>query len=199
MKSIHEINSYLSEKDLVLEKIIESIDLPEIESTHNVFNDLLSCVIEQQIQYRSTKNIFRNLLHKADLKEVTIGTFEQFDRYALIDTKLSMKKQETIHELVDYFSQHSHDWSSLKDEHIEEILSSIKGTGDWTIKMILLYTLQRNDIFPYSDFHLKKIMTEKYAITSKLKKNMVEIADQWKPYSSFATRYLLEFKKQNKI
>jgi len=45
--------------DPMLEKIIDTIPAPNIESTNDVFFDLMSCVLEQQIHYRSTKRIFQ--------------------------------------------------------------------------------------------------------------------------------------------
>ena len=47
--------------DPVLKKIIETIPEPNIESTNDVFFDLMSCVLEQQIHYRSTKRIFQTI------------------------------------------------------------------------------------------------------------------------------------------
>lgn len=63
--------------------------------------------------------------------------------------------------------------------------------------MILLYTLQRPNIFPVGDFHLKKIMKQVYEIqdNENLKKEMLDIAEEWKPYQSIAVLYLLEWKK----
>lgn len=54
--------------DFILEKIILSIAPPQIISTNNVFHDLMSCLLEQQIHYRSTKKIFTKMLEKLDEK-----------------------------------------------------------------------------------------------------------------------------------
>ncbi len=48
----------LAQADPVLEKIIGTVPEPIFESTQNVFSDLMSCILEQQIHYRSTKRIF---------------------------------------------------------------------------------------------------------------------------------------------
>lgn len=49
MKSIIEINEFLSEKDEILAQIIDQLKIKEIESTNNVFHELVGDVIEQQI------------------------------------------------------------------------------------------------------------------------------------------------------
>jgi len=52
----------ISNVDPILSNIINCIDFPKIVSTNNVFHDLISCVCEQQIHYRSTKKIFQKML-----------------------------------------------------------------------------------------------------------------------------------------
>lgn len=188
------IKKYLIDKDSVLADIIPKTELPHISSSKNVFNDLLSCIIEQQIHYRSSRNIFKNLLKKSDLKEVTLSNFEIFEEKALSGIKISSKKAEAIHELVSFFQKTSVDWFELSDTEVTETLSSIKGIGEWSIHMILLYTLERENIFPHADFHLKKLMMQLYEIDSKVKRNMLEIANSWSPYTSTAIKYLLAYK-----
>lgn len=193
--SIQDINSFLISKDEVLKKVIPQVELEPFVSTKNVFHDLLSCTIEQQIHYRSTKKIFKKLLTKAGLENLTPENFNLFEEKSLTDVKLSMQKIETLNNVLLFFESNNHDWISLSNQEVRNQLSSIKGIGDWTIDMILLYTLERDDVFPVLDFHLKKIMMEEYSITNKVKRSMIEIASAWKPYASFATRYLLAYKK----
>ena len=63
--------------------------------------------------------------------------------------------------------------------------------------MILLYTLQRPNIFPYDDFHLKQIMVSLYGLdgNAKLKAQMLEISEMWDKQKSLAVLYLLAYKK----
>ncbi len=197
MKNDSDIRKHLLQIDPQLAKIIALVDLPEIVSTHNVFHDLMSCIIEQQIHYRSTKKYFTKLLEKANLAILTIEQFEHFEKTALQDVKLSMRKYETIVRIVDFFQNSKVDWSTLSDIEVKGLLSEIKGVGEWTINMLLLYTLQRPDILPLNDYHLKQLMTKLYSIRpeQKLKAEMRALAAPWTPYRSYAVRYLLEWKK----
>ena len=63
-----QITTYLSENDEVLKNIIQTIPAPEIISTQNVFHDIMSCIIEQQIHYRSTKKTFQKALQISDIQ-----------------------------------------------------------------------------------------------------------------------------------
>jgi DNA-3-methyladenine glycosylase II len=72
----------LAQADPILAKIIATIPEPRTESTKDVFFDLMSCVLEQQIHYRSTKKIFQKMLEKASLKTLTLDNFTDFEKAA---------------------------------------------------------------------------------------------------------------------
>lgn len=193
--------SNMDEKELfsadpILNNIIRQISKPIIPSTYNVFHDLMSCVIEQQIHYRSTKKIFQKMLTKADLQLITPDNFQIFEEKSFTDSNLSNSKYETIASILHFWDTHNIDWLQLSDEEIIATLSTIKGIGKWTIDMILLYTLQRPNVFPYDDYHLKQIMSNLYGLDPKvkLKAKMIEITENWGNQKSTAVLYLLAWK-----
>lgn len=202
MSSQTQSKRYLIDADEKLAHIISLLPEPSIESTRDVFFDLMSCVLEQQIHCRSTKKIFAKMLQRADIEVLTVQNFPAFEAKALADTKLSLSKYETVLAVLAFFTENKLQWDTLGDETIHQYLSSIKGIGKWTIDMILLYTLNRPNVFPHDDFHLKQIMTRLYGLdpSNKLKTQMLEVASTWDPYRSLAVKYLLSWKAhQNKI
>jgi len=66
----------------------------------------------------------------------------------------------------------------------------IKGVGNWTAEMILMFTLRRPDIFSTGDMGLQNAMYKFYKVRKGNAKKMLRIAEQWKPYRSLACRYL---------
>ncbi|WKN45656.1 DNA-3-methyladenine glycosylase family protein [Tunicatimonas pelagia] len=193
------VTHHLSAKDSILKQVIAEVDWPKIISTGNVFHDLMSCIVEQQIHYRSTKKTFAKLLAKASSEELTVDNFAEFEEQALGDVKLSMKKYETIIEVVAFFQEHSPDWSGMSNAEVREVLGSIKGIGPWTIDMILLYTLERPNVFPAQDYHLRLVIEQLYSVDAKrITSEMKKIAKNWAPYQSFGVKYLLAWKEANK-
>lgn len=190
----------LASSDPVLRKIIEVIDLPEHPKTNPFFHDLMACIIEQQIPYRSTKNIFERLLIKSDINTLTPENFEVFEKKALKDLKLSENKWATIERILEHWSSMPKDWNTLKDDAVRKTLKQIKGIGPWTMDMLLLYTLNRPDVFPADDYHLKQLMPDLYDLDSKsrLKAQMKDVAEHWSPQRSLAVRYLLAWKESQK-
>ena len=187
----------LSKADSVLAKIIETIPEPIIESTGDVFHDMLSCITEQQIHYRSTKNIFKKALERAGIEHVTPDNFYLLETHSLSAIKLAMGKYETLLAFLEYWNNNTLDFMQLTDDEVITQLSTIKGIGKWTIDMILLYTLQRPNVFPYDDFHLKNMMVKLYNLDekSRLKAQMLEVASHWGEHKSLATLYILGYKK----
>jgi DNA-3-methyladenine glycosylase II len=190
----------LTENDAVLKNIIKTIPEPQFQSSNNVFHDLMSCILEQQIHYRSTKKIFQKMLNTASLEILTPENFPQFEEKAFSNIKLSTGKYETVLRIIEFWNENKISWQELNDEEIISTLSSIKGIGKWTIDMILLYTLQRPNIFPYDDFHLKEIMIKLYGLDPnvKLKAQMIDVSNTWGEHKSLAVRYLLAYKDFNK-
>lgn len=192
-----ETEKTLAKNDPILEKIILQIPKPEIESKYDVFHDLMSCIIEQQIHYRSTKRIFAKALERASVDHLTIDNFHLIEKHSLSQIKLGMSKYETMMGFIEYWNNNKKDFNTLSDEKVVTELSSIKGIGRWTIDMILLFTLQRPNIFPHYDFHLKQIMVSLYGLNEKvkLKAQMLTIAEKWEQQKSLAVLYLLAYKK----
>jgi DNA-3-methyladenine glycosylase II len=190
-----EIQKILAKSDPILEKIMLQVAKPVFISTNDVFNDIMSCILEQQIHYRSTKRIFARALERAGIEHLSVENFH------LSQIKLSMNKIETMHSFVEYWSVNTLDFNQLTDEEVETQLSTIKGIGKWTKDIILLYTLQRPNVFPYDDFHLKEIMVKLYGLNPnvKLKAQMLEVAEKWGSQKSLAVLYLLETKKSKML
>jgi DNA-3-methyladenine glycosylase II len=183
-----EPKDYLSSVDPVLAKVIQLVDLKDIESTHNVFHDLMSCLIEQQIHYRSTKHIFKKLLEKAEIEILTPLNFNKLEPFLTKDFNLSGSKYDTIFAVIEY-------WEA-NESNIELVnLIKIKGIGQQTIDMLSLFTFGHKNIFPVDDYHLKPLMTSLYGLnlSLNLRAQMIDISQKWDGFKSLAVRYLLGY------
>jgi DNA-3-methyladenine glycosylase II len=140
------------------------------------------------------------MLSSAGINLLSPENFQQFEEKALPEYPLASEKYETIARLIDFWESHHIDWINTDDQTVRHTLSAIKGIGQWSIDMILLFTLKRPSVFPHDDYHLKQIMTSLYGLnpTSKLKAQMLSIAEAWRPHQSTAVLYLLEWKRRHK-
>ena len=109
------MNSKIKITDPLLEKVIAQIEPPIINSTNDVFHDLMSCIIEQQIHYRSTKKIFIKALERANITHLALDNFHLVEKYSLPQIKLAMGKYETIMSFIEYWSNNTLSNSRFKE------------------------------------------------------------------------------------
>lgn len=86
----------------------------------------------------------------------------------------------------------------MEDEELIEFLVQIKGIGRWTAEMILMFTLGRPDVFAVDDLGIQQAMTKLYKLDASDKKDMknkmLQISEKWRPYRTYACRYLWQWK-----
>lgn len=79
----------------------------------------------------------------------------------------------------------------MSDKEVSKQLISIKGIGQWTAEMFLIFHLHRSDIFPITDLALINVINYLYSKKSSLSKaDIIDLSQQWRPYRTVATWYL---------
>ena len=86
----------------------------------------------------------------------------------------------------------------MNNEELIKYLSQIKGVGQWTVEMILMFTLGREDVFALDDLGIQQSIAKLYQLdtTDKktLKEKMLKLSAKWSPYRTYACRYLWGWK-----
>jgi DNA-3-methyladenine glycosylase II len=192
-----EVIAHLS-KDKKLAQVIDQCYIQEIVPTHgDVFESLIRSIISQQLSTTAAKTIYGRFRSSLDS---TLTPSQQILSQSVADLRtygLSIGKANYLHNVARYFDEHNLfdlDWSSLSDENIIERLTNIKGVGKWTVQMILMFSLLREDVLPLDDLIIRNNMIVLYSIDIPQKKLLYETieskAEKWRPYRSIACRYL---------
>ena len=183
---------YLSKNDKVLKNIIKLFSNENLELNSNHYHALLNSIIGQQISVlaaNSIKTKFFNLHNK-----IVPNNVLKLDEISLKNCGLSRQKILYIKNISTFFLEnkkfitniHLYDEISIKDK-----LISIKGVGNWTADMFLLFSYGSSDIFPEGDLGfikaISKFYKKKIPISSS---HLKKLKKQWSPYSSIATWYL---------
>lgn len=190
------IKQHLS-KDPVMKKLIDAV-IPKInQSIGDVYEDLLSSIVSQQISVNVAKVIYGRFL---DLYNGTTP-----DPQTLLDTEfevlksvgLSNQKTRYMLNIAQFWIDKNlaaQNWHELSDEEILSLLTQIKGVGEWTVQMILMFSLERDDVLPVGDLVIQLSMIKHYGIEANKKKDLYNemrvIAEQWSPYRTTACKYL---------
>ena len=189
----------LLSRDPVLAAIIPEITLPEPQPRQDVFNALIRSIVSQQLSTKAAATIYQRFAALFEGNEINPTRILSTDEQVLRSAGLSKQKSTYLKEVADFFSGEAEnmDWQQLSDEQIVKDLTRIKGVGVWTVQMILMFHMARPDVFPVDDLGIQQSMADLYGITAEkqaLKKQMLRIADNWRPYRSYASRYLWKWR-----
>lgn len=194
-----EILLHLS-KDSHLKRVIESVEMIHFGSGTDVYFDLLESIVSQQLSVKAAATIHGRFVGLFEDKLPHPEKLLALDVPTLRAVGLSNQKAGYMLNVAEFFAKeklHGVDWSALSDEEIIQKLTQIKGVGRWTVEMILMFTLNRPDVFPIDDLGIRNAMIRLYELeeTGKaLRIKLVELAEPWRPYRTHACRYLWKWK-----
>ena len=196
MKSYKEILQYL-EKDIVLHEAIQKLDIevkPEFDI--DVYFALLQSIVSQQLSTKVARIIFNRLT------DLFVDGYPKAEQLLITEHKvlrsigLSNNKVNYVKNVAEFSLQNNitFDYLLLKtDNEIIEYLTQIKGVGKWTVQMILMFPMDRPNVFPVDDLGIQNGMKDLYQVNlekKELKLKLIEIAQKWHPYKTLASKYI---------
>jgi DNA-3-methyladenine glycosylase II len=182
--------------DPVIERIAAQNPLPEIKVTTNLFVDLVEDIVAQQLSSKVADTIFKRFCNLFPEGIPTSDSLLQKSHEQLRAIGLSNAKANYVKNIAQYFLDN--DFSVDKVNHLtdEEIVSElikIKGVGVWTAQMVLIFSLNRPNVFPYGDLAIQQGMNSIYNLQLQgkdLVKEIAKISENWQPYRTIGTRYV---------
>ena len=182
--------------DLKIKPLIKKYNKPIFDNTLDNFNSIIKIIIYQQLSGKAANSIYLRFLDLFKETNITPETVSNLKSSILRSTGLSHQKLNYIISLSNFFINGGQkiDFSLLSNEEIFNILIQIKGIGQWTIDMFLMFTLYREDVFPMGDLGIKKAVKKLYKMEDLPSKNeMQKLSKKWKPYRTLACWYLWRF------
>lgn len=180
---------FLIKNDTIFNHIIDKYGLPAIPKRPQGFETLALLILEQQVSVDSARATFLKLKNKIQhFCPETLLTFsdEEYRNIGVSRQKTSYIKalsHSIIHNEIDLESL-----ATKSAQQVREELIKIKGIGNWTIDIYLMFSLQAPDIIPLGDIAVVNTMKELLDIYDR--KEMEIYSSKWSPYRSMAT-YLL--------
>lgn len=190
-------------KDKLLAKIIDKKNPIKLTTEKNIYLTLCFSIMSQQLSTKVAAIIHERFLalyknKKPSLQQITSTPFSVLKSIGLSDSKTNY-----LLNVCDYFIANKLTDSKLhkiSDENIIEMLTQIKGVGRWTSEMVLMFSMGREDIFAVDDLGIQQQMCKLYKIDMASKKEMKlkmqQVAENWKPYRTYACRYLWDWKDE---
>ena len=189
---MEEAIAYLLNQDAIFEKINQQYGIPVQPKRPQGFETLVLLILEQQVSIDSAKATFNKL--KIAIPDFSIENLFVFSDENFRSCGVSRQKAKYIKALAEAILSKELDLESFafKDaEVVRQELIKIKGIGNWTIDVYLMFCLISLDIIPLGDIAVVNTMKELLDIHTK--EEMEIYAEKWKPYRSVATYFLWHY------
>jgi DNA-3-methyladenine glycosylase II len=192
--------SHLS-KDKKLKKVLEQQQPMKMHHRHYVCLRLCASIMGQQLSTKVAKILFERFLilyggQEPEPQQIASTTIEVLRGIGLSNAKaayvINVAQFAIDNKLTDAT------FETMSNEEIIQLLTQIKGVGKWTVEMLLMFTLGREDVFSIDDYGIQTAMKKLYKLDDSNKKEvrqkMLAIAAKWSPYRTFACLHLWQWK-----
>lgn len=184
---------YLKDRDSRLGIAIEKIGMIKRAVNPDLFSALISSIIGQQISTKAAKTVESRLIDiVGDITPESIYNLETED---IQQCGMSNRKADYIKGIAELAVSDTIDFNSLYDLDDEEFtreLIKIKGVGEWTAEMLLIHSLQRQDVVSYKDLGIRRGIERLYGIEELSKEEFEKFQNIYSPYGTVASIYLWE-------
>ena len=192
-------------KDSKLRKVLSEQDAVELKPRKNIPLRLCASIMSQQLSTKVAKVIFHRFLDLYSGNEPTPQQIAATPFETLRAIGLSNAKTQYVLNVAQFAIDQKLDDKKLRkmsNEDIIALLTQIKGVGQWTVEMLLMFTLGREDVFAVDDYGIQSAMKKLYKLDDSNKKEFKEkmkgIAAKWLPYRTYACLHLWQWKDDGK-
>ena len=182
---------HLSARDPLLGGVIRAVGFIERTVEADVFSAVVHHIIGQQISMRAQETVWRRLQEL--LGEVTPDTLAEADVEAVKGCGMTYRKADYIRDFAQKVRSgefHVEALRVMEDSEAVKALSALRGVGEWTAEMLLLFCLQRSDVLSYGDLGIRRGMMKLYGWEEMTKAQFEECRERYSPYGSVASFYL---------
>jgi DNA-3-methyladenine glycosylase II len=187
-------------KDKKLASIIQEPP-PSLQLKKNIPLQLIASIMSQQLSTKVAKVIYDRFLGLYNNIEPSPADVLATNSTTLRSIGLSNAKVQYVQNVAAFCIEHSitdKKMKKLTEDEIIDLLTQIKGVGRWTVEMLLMFSLGREDVFTVDDLGIQQAMMKLYKLNTddkkQLKQQMQKIALKWSPYRTYACLYLWQWK-----
>lgn len=183
-----------------LHSALDAVEIPEFTGQGEVYFSLLESIVSQQLSVKAADTIFNRFLTLFPDGKPHADLLLKLETEQLRGVGLSYQKAGYLKNVAQFSLENDlegRDWSVMSDAEIIVFLTKIKGVGQWTVEMLLMFTLGRPDVLPVDDLGIQQGMAKVCGLMETgrdLKKRMAEEAEIWRPWRTVACRYLWRWK-----
>ena len=187
--------AHIAINDARLAEVIAKHPQPTFRPHTDYYRELVESIISQQLSVKAAATIYKRFVdsfgHFPEPDEILARDDEQLRSVGLSGQKARYIKDLAAH-VIDGSVRFDH-LDDLSNDHIIAELTAVKGVGEWTVHMFLMFCMGRFDVLPVGDLGIKNAVMALYSLESQPNPNDIEriaLENSWKPYESVASWYL---------
>lgn len=180
--------------------------LPAMPIRKNITLRLIGSIMSQQLSVKVAAVIYNRFLALYNGKEPTPQQVLDTPAPVLRGIGLSNAKVSYVHNVARFTVEEQLTDKKLHKMNNDEViayLTQIKGVGRWTVEMLLMFYLGREDVFAIDDLGLQQSMIKLYRLDPSdkkaLRQRLLQISAKWAPYRTYACRYLWAWKDMKPV
>jgi DNA-3-methyladenine glycosylase II len=188
-------------KDKKIKKLIDHHGMLTLKKQKNICTYLCASIMSQQLSTKVADVIYQRFLNLYGGKEPTAEQVVATAPETLRAIGLSNAKVSYVQNVARFAIEHGMEHTRLHkmdDEEVIAYLTQIKGVGRWTVEMLLMFALKRENVFALDDLGVQNAMIALYKLDrtdkKKFREDMIRISKKWSPYRTYACMYLWRWK-----
>jgi DNA-3-methyladenine glycosylase II len=188
-------------KDKKLKPLIKEHGAMKLNKHKDICLRLCASIMSQQLSVKVAEVIYKRFLNLFDDSQPSPEKILSLKPEILRSIGLSNAKVAYVQNVARFAVEKGMErktLSKMSNEEVIEYLTEIKGVGRWTVEMLLMFTLGREDVFAVDDYGIQTAMLKLYRLDKedkkKFKQKMVSIAEKWSPYRTYACLHLWAWK-----
>lgn len=199
--SARKADAHLAACDPVLAGVVASTTLSPSRHRDEPYRALLRAVLAQQVSKQAADAIERRFLDLFPRREPTPAQLARTTPETLRTAGLSRQKASYMHAIAEAARGGRLARSRLArldDDAVLERLTAIRGIGRWTAEMVLMFSLERPDVFPADDVGIERAIERLYPLPPPGRARrtaMRTLAEPWSPWRTRACRYLWAWRR----
>ncbi|MDB5185480.1 MAG: putative DNA-3-methyladenine glycosylase [Candidatus Saccharibacteria bacterium] len=193
---LHTAQAHLAASDPILERLIQTYGDCRIAPHADYYGELVSSIIGQQLSEKAGATIYRRFLGLFDGNVPTPEQLLSTDTDEIRAIGCSYRKVSYMKDLAIHILDERLDLvhiATLPNDSVTKQLISVKGIGEWTAHMFMIFSLGRLDILPTGDLGVRKAMMNLYRLPDRPSPSQmlaVSLEHNWAPYQSIASWYM---------
>lgn len=193
---LNDAQQHLVTHDPVIAELYAKYGDCQIAPHTNYYGQLVSAIIGQQLSEKAGATIYKRFLTLFDNKLPTPEQIIAIDTEAIRGIGCSYNKAAYMKDLAEHIIDGRLDLdhiASLPNDQVVQQLTAVKGIGEWSAHMFMMFSLGRLDILPTGDLGIRKAMMLHYGLTmlpAPAEMTQLAVKNHWPPYQSIASWYM---------